>query len=415
MNYVLNLKSYVLSLMSYVLYLLVLLNKSKPSMKRLLVVFCLLTSGVFAFGQMVKVQAAWNQMKPNYKEFGKAKENLDAASIHPKTSGKAKTWYYRGDCYYALYKSTDKRFTNLDPNPLRVAYISYVNAKYLDKRNAFPDLDYKVSLVGAEIFNKGSAEFDQKKFRESLASFETVLEIALLPFVNTVDTPAFFNAAIAAHQAGLYDKALGYYNKSIELKYQGSDVFHYLAEVYIAKGDTAMAIESYEKGIEAYPKSNGYLLIQLINYYIDQNDLLSAAKYVEPAVKIDKKNASLWNVYGTILEDIDEEKAISGYLKAIEIDSTFIEPYKSLGTLYYNHGVDTNAAADILPPDDQQGYKEAIAKRNEFFVKALPYYEKAIAINENMGDILIALKNIYYQLRMIDKWEKISKMIDERL
>jgi len=352
-------------------------------------------------------------MKPKYNDLDKAMEAIDAAVGHPKTQDKAKTWYYRGICYYKLYQSSDARFKNLNSNPLKEAYISYVMAKNLDIKNKFPDLGYKLKLIGVEMFNRGSVEFEQKKFRESLESFEIALDISALPWINKVDTGAIFNAAMAADQAGLYDKALSYYNKSIKLKYKGSDVYHYVAVVYMAKGDTVHAIQTYNDGINAYPDDSGYLYIQLINYYLQQDQLDKVAEYVGPAVKKFPKNASLWNVYGTAFEDIDQPKAIEGYLKAIEQDSTFFDPYYNLGTLYYNYGVDANDVAMLIPLDKRDEYNAAIAKRDEFFKKALPYYERAVDIDNDSGDLLIALKEIYYRFQMSDKLAEVTKLIEE--
>ena len=85
-------------------------------------------SGVFA--QSAKVVSAYNYMKPQYNELDKAKESIDQAAQHPKTSMEAKTWYYRGQVYYKLFQSTDEKFANLDDNPLLVAYKSFVKATF---------------------------------------------------------------------------------------------------------------------------------------------------------------------------------------------------------------------------------------------------------------------------------------------
>ena len=229
-------------------------------MRGIFIVFVLMSFGTVTMAQSTKILTAWNSMKKDYTDLEKAKEAIDAAAIHPKTKKKVRTWYFRGKCYYMLYKSADVKLKSLDPNPLKEAYLSYAKANDLDKNDKYTDIDFKLGLICTEMYNKGSAEYKQKKYKESLESFETVLEISKLPCINQLDTAAVFHAAIAADQAGLYDKALHYYFRTIDLKYKGSDVYHYIAKIYMAKGDTAQAIQSYEDGIITDEVQDIYIL-----------------------------------------------------------------------------------------------------------------------------------------------------------
>ncbi len=384
-------------------------------MKRIALILTLILSFGAAFGQKNKVVSAWNYMKPDYNELDKAKEAIDQAAQHPKTQGLAKTWYYRGMVYHKLYQTKEEKFKNLDSNPLKQAYLSFVKAMELDVKKRYEkDLLFKLSVTSTEFFNKGSMEYEQKKFKESLESFETVIEIGKLPYINKVDTSAYYNAAIAADQAGLYDKAIDYYKKSIELKYNGSVVYHYLASVYFAKGDTTNALASYNEGIEAYPDDCVFLYIKLINYYLEQNQLSKAAEYIRPAVEKDPENFSLWNVYGSAFEDSDIEEAIKGYSKAIEINPEFSDAYYNLGTIYFNQGVELNDVANNLPLSETEKYNETVKKSDDLFRKALPYFEKANELEPGFGDLLVALKQIYYRLKMNDKLEAITKEIENR-
>ncbi len=382
-------------------------------MKGISVVICFLVFGMASEAQNLKVLTAWNSMKKDYIDLEKAKEAIDAAAVHANTRGKARTWYYRGMCYYKLYKSKDVKLKNLDPNPLKEAYISYVKAKDLDRRGKYSDTEYKLRLIRSEFFNKGSLEFQQKKYRESLQSFIHVMDICELPYINMIDSGAVFSAAIAADRAGLYEKALYYYNKSIKLKYKGCDVYHYVAKVYMAKGDTNKAIQVYNEGIDAYPSDNGYLYIQLVNYYLQQDNNDKVAEYSELAVERYPKNASLWNVYGMAFEDRDQQKSVTGFKNAMNFDSTFFEPYYNLGTYYYNQGVDANDVAMVIPLDKNDDYLATIAKRDNFFEMALPYYERAIEIDSNSSDLLIALKEIYIRLEMPEKIAGVTKLIED--
>lgn len=383
-------------------------------MKRIVIALTLILAFSVSYGQSNKVVSAWNYMKPEYNELDKAKVAIDLAAQHPKTQGQAKTWYYRGMVYHKLFQTKDEKFKNLDPNPLKEAYLSFVKAKELDVKKRYEkDIIFKLTVAGTEFFNKGSQEYEQKKFKESLESFETVLELGALPYINQVDTGAFFNAAIAADQAEMFEKALGYYQKSIELKYNGSDVYHYVAVVYEAMGDTVKSVQSYMDGIAAYPDNSVFLYIKLINYYLERQQLSEAVKYIRPAVEKDPDNFSLWNVYGSAFEDIDIEESIKGYSKAIEINPEYFDPYYNLGTIYFNEGVELNNVAMSIPLSETEKYDATVIERDDLFKKALPFYEKAHELDPNFGGVLVALKEIYYRFKMNDKLADITKKMDD--
>lgn len=394
-----------------------------------------------AFGQSNKVVTAFNLMKPEYNELDKAKQAIDEASVHPKTAGEAKTWYYRGLVYYKIYQSKDERYKNLDPDPLKQAYLSFSKAKELDAAKRWEDeLLFNMTRTSADYFNRGSAEYEQKKFAQSLESFETVIAIGKLPYINQLDSGAFFNAALAAQEAGTnelkaaqaiqeagpkengiatankyFDKAIEYYKKSIDLNWGGPDVFHYLAEIYLAKGDSAAALKSYEAGIAKYPKKTANLYIALINYYLGKKDLLTGFNYIEKALELDSTNVTLWEVYGSALEKRgDKDKAIEAFKKMIAINPNSFDGYYWVGLVYFNLGVEAQDKANAIPLSDDAGFKNAVAVADNFFKEALPYFEKGFEINKEDPQLLLGLSQIYYRFKMNDKLAEVKKLIDEK-
>ena len=53
-------------------------------------------------------------------------------------------------------------------------------------------------------------------------------------------------------------------------------------------------------------------------------------------------------------------------------------------------------------------YQEELAKAKALFEKAMPYFEKAHQINPEARDVMTALRGIYYNLNMGDKFEAIE-------
>jgi tetratricopeptide (TPR) repeat protein len=367
-----------------------------------------------AFGQSNKVVTAFNLMKPEYNELDKAKQAIDEASVHPKTAGEAKTWYYRGLVYYKIYQSKEEKFKSLDPDPLKQAYQSFVKAKELDvtAKRWEAELLFQLTRCSADYFNKGSAEFEGKKFAQSVESFETVMAIGKLPYINQLDTGSFYNAALASEAAGMTDKAIEYYTKSIELNYGGPEVFHYLASIYLEKGDSATALKTYETGIAKYPNTAANLYIAMINFYLGRKDVKSAFGFVEKALEKDPTNASLWQVYGRAVEDKDKQKAVEAYKKMIELEPKNFNGYYNVGTVYFNMGVEANDKANAIPLSDEAGYKAALVVADDFFRQALPFFEQAYELNKEDGELLSGLKQLYYRFKENEKLAEVQKRID---
>jgi len=384
-------------------------------MKKLIFLLtCMIGVGA-AFGQSNKVVTAWNLMKPEYNELDKAKQAIDEASVHPKTSMEAKTWYYRGLVYYKIFQSKDEKFKALDPDPLKVAYQSFLKAKEYDaKENRFKDdLLFRLTQTASDYFNRGSAEFEGKKFAQSVESFETVIAIGKLPFINLLDTGAIYNAALAADEGGMKDKALDYYKQTANFNYGGPEVFHYIAQIEMAKGDTAAAIKSYEDGIAKYPATSANLYIGIINVYLGKSDLKSAFGYVEKAIEKDPSNAALWQVYGRALDDNGRaEEAVNAYKKMIELEPANFEGYYNVGSVYFNMGVIANDKANSIPLSDEAGYKAAVAVADDHFKQALPFFEKAYEIKKDDGDLLLGLKQLYYRFKNTEKLAEVQKRLD---
>jgi len=366
-----------------------------------------------AFGQSNKVQSAINAMKPEPKELDKARLFIDAASVHPKTSMEAKTWYWRGVIYYNIFHTTDQKYKNLDPDPLKQAWLSFVKAKQLDAGKRYEkDLIFELTRSAADFFNKGSVEYEQKKFPQAVESFETAMAIGKLPYINQLDTGLFYSAALAAEAGQMYDKAIEYYSRSIELNFNGPEVFHYLAEIYLIKGDPGSALKTLESGIKKYPAHNTRLYIDVINYYLGRKDINSAFGYIEIALKKDSTNASLWMVYGQAIEDQDRQKAIEAYKKVNVLDPKNFDGFSFAGRIYFNLGVEANEKAARIPLSDDGGYKAAMAVADGFFRQALPYFENAYEINREDTQLLVSLSQIYYRFKMNDKLAEIKKQME---
>jgi len=385
-------------------------------MKKIAILFILAFSVYFVSAQNSKVQSAINYIKPQYNQLDKAKEAIDLAAKHEKTKGKAKTWKVRGQVYQAIGTTKDEKFKNLCEQPLQVAYESYKKALELDTKHQYTkEINYQLTVLGIAIVNKGIEYFSENNFNGALNSFETSLDIDKLVALGKIDTMVIFNAGIAADRAKNYDKAIEYYQKTADLKYEGSKVYSFMANIELERGDTAQYLDVIKRGIEAYPNDNDALMVTLINYYLEKDKSDLALEYLNKAIEKDPKNHTFYFARGALYDKLgDFDNAKISYEKAIEIKPDYFDAYYNLGALYFNKGADMLKAANEIPPNEQKKYDAAVKEAFVELDKAVPYLEKAHEIDTKEKSTMLTLKEIYFKLRgdhedYMDKYKKINE------
>jgi tetratricopeptide (TPR) repeat protein len=98
-------------------------------------------------------------------------------------------------------------------------------------------------------------------------------------------------------QQGNYDKALEYYNKSLQLTSDSSSIaatYHNIATVYSEKGDNNKAVEYFKKAIEFDQKAGNYLstavgMLNLGDTYTDLKNFQEAQYYLQKGLLMVQK------------------------------------------------------------------------------------------------------------------------------
>jgi tetratricopeptide (TPR) repeat protein len=389
-------------------------------MKRTTILFVLLFAGICVFAQKGKVTSALS-----FKETGKLdkavaaiEESIDANN--PKTEGSItwpRTWEVRGEIYQAVFQSKDENYKKLSNDPLTVAFDSYMKALQLDDKNRFSkSVKIKLTLLIGDLTNQAVAAFNEETYEKAMKSFEQILAIEQTPVYkaddpNAVDTVIIFNAGLAAYNAQKYDKAIEYYKEAAKYKYNGAKTYSLISSSYMQKQDTVNALQILQDGLKEYG-DNGALLVEVINIYLNGNKVDDAMKYLDIAISQDPKNSSYYFAQGTLYDKLQKtEEATASYLKAIEYKDDYFDAYYNLGALYYNKGVKQVDVANSIPSNQPDKYEEEKNKADIEFKKAIPYMEKAHAINPTDKFTMESLKTLYYRLKMLDKHaEIIEKM-----
>jgi tetratricopeptide (TPR) repeat protein len=301
----------------------------------------------------------------------------------------------------------------IHPNPLPEALAAYKKVLELDDKEKYDNrLKDNLERLKRQFEEKAVMGFNQKNYDKSLEAFENILEIGETRlFEAQADTVIYYNAALAARNAGNHEKAIEFFKKAIDLGYGGSDAYYLLKTEYIAVNDSNAALKALEEGYEKYPDTT-LLLIELVNYCLTSGDTEQGLRYLELAQQKEANNPDIYFAQGTLFEKIgDKEKAMEMYNKAIEINPEYFNAYFNKGALYYNNAVEMYEEANKI--EELEAYNKAKAVADEELRKAIAPLEKAREIKPDERATLETLQTIYYRLQMTDKYEEVKKKLLE--
>jgi tetratricopeptide (TPR) repeat protein len=189
-----------------------------------------------------------------------------------------------------------------------------------------------------------------------------------------------FQLATSFHQQGRVDEAILLYKAILSEKSNHADALHLLGLAHAQIGKLSEAQEYISKAINFIPEQ-----------------------------KIFHNN--LGNIYTELLQ---YENAIDSYNKAIEIDSSYSEPFKNKGMVFFKQSKYKQAIeiferwADINPNNPEAYFNIGTSYLNSAELeKAKKYFEKAISLVENFTDAYINLGIIEYKLKNYSQAEKL--------
>jgi tetratricopeptide (TPR) repeat protein len=380
-------------------------------MKRFFLSFLILIISAGVFAQKGKVNSTLNYVDNGNLE--KAKEAMDGAEVHEKTKDWPKTYYAKGRLAQAMYESNDDKIRKLYDEPLMVAYNSYLKSIELDDKDRMSKMVIlQIPQLSNDFLTWAGEEFEAENFKKSLAAFETLISLQKSDlYIGMFDTVLLFNAGIVAINAEEYDKALDYFEQCIEMEYGESQPYEYMHSIYNTRGDMENAEKILIAAFEKFEDSPNVML-SLIQFYLVNEMDKEAMEYITMAKADDPNNYRLFWAEGVLyMKQERYEDATVALAKSIELEPEFFDTQYNMGVCYYNMGVNLfEIANDIL---DNEKYNAAVEEAKEVFAKAIPYMEKALELNPEDVATMTSLKELYYRLQMTEKYDAITKKLDE--
>ena len=381
-------------------------------MKKFLLLIAAIGVSYVAMPQKGKVTSALNYIDQGI--LDKAKENIDQALLDEKSKDWFNTYFAKGQLCQASFKSENPKYKALYADPLTEAYASYEKAMQLDPKGTVK----KKMLTGTvynslavNFYNQGSTRFEAKDYAGALQSFQSQIKLTESDvYVGAVDTGMYYNAGLAAVNSGKFNDAVTYFQKCADMKYLGITPYFNMSEAYLALHDTAKA-ESVLTGLNAKFPNDKNVTLQLIDLYIKSSKNDEALKYIKVAKESDPNNASLFFAAGIIyLNELKYDDAIPELTKSVELKGDVYDTQYGLGAAYINKAADMFKAANEIV--DVKKYSDAIDQANTIYAKALPYMEKAHELKPDDVYAMRSLQELYYRLKMTDKYTVIKAKLD---
>ncbi len=192
--------------------------------------------------------------------------------------------------------------------------------------------------------------------------------------IESEDTRAMLNAALAKHQSGALVRARALYTRILERDPDHADALHFLGLIAHQTGEHAKAADLIRKAIAKKPKVASYHN-NLAKVFEEQGDLAAALSAYREALRLDPNDADGHFNLGVVLQKLRRiDDAEASFRDALSRRSDDPEYYYNLANVLRDQGR-LEQAVEI--------YRESVRLRPEF-----------VEAHENLGHALFRLNRI---------------------
>lgn len=428
--------------------------------KLLLAAITLFTTSVVIFAQDEDAEKALKTATKAYSSYGldpsnnkpkleEAKKAIDIACEKAPTNATSKAWITKGQIY-ADFANADEIAIQLKkaekpqyPDAPLTAFLAFKKGHELaQKKWEKSDAIKGILDLLNKLRNAGADRYAEKKYKVAYETFNAVSDAnALLKAAgekdilqdNEVNTYVYY-AALSAQQGEMNSEAEGLYKKLIDAKFELKEapgsLYSGLYNVLTAQKKEDEAVKVLEEGVKKYPNDTELLFTQ-INYYLKNGNLPELINKLKSAIEKEPKNAGLYSTLGSVYDNLGQIEAKNGnaakseenyknaqsyYDQSIAIDPKNFDAVYSLGAMFYNKAASLTTELNKLQDDySDAGTKkyDALKKQMEdYFGQALPYFQKAEALNPNDRNTLTAIREIYVRKGDMTMGEEFKKRVE---
>jgi len=347
-----------------------------------------------------------------YKEKGQlesAKKAIDKAVQNSKTINDAKTWLYYGEIYYDIATSPLPQFRELDTLAASKSFMALKKAKSLDtKKRITKDADEYIKKLSTVFYSEGAAGFKAKDYDKAIKYFKDAFQVSRE--LGKYDTTAAFNIGITGVLGSRPKVAAEYLKKCVDINFEHPKIFVYYNRALQQLGDTAGAVAAVKLGRSRFP-NNLSLLLEQAQLYLERGqseELIQSLKEAIVQKPDSPANANFNFLIGKSYDDMGKTDSAEIYYKAaLKVNPKFFEAYYNIGAIYVNKASKIQKVANDLPLSKDKEFKTMEKEANGNLKEAIPWLEKALALNPNDKPTIKGLKEAYARLKMNDKLKEL--------
>ncbi len=184
--------------------------------------------------------------------------------------------------------------------------------------------------------------------------------------------------AYCNYKLGNFNTAGRLFNNLIETENTNPEYIETASSIYKSLGDTSIALEIIKKGRKQLPNDKS-LLFDEANIYNNKRDYASLALLLPSLLDIFPDNADIAFIAANCYDHLNQsDKAITFYLKSIDLNNAAYEPVFNLGLVFLKKSevnLQNNNTLDLM--------------------QARQWLEKANEIAPNDANCLLALQMVY--------------------
>jgi len=344
----------------------------------------------------------------NYPDLAAAITAIEEAVKYPEAENDPSAWELKGDVYNAVataYKTSFQTQTALPEdfpqvqNPGVIANTAYIKGlKMATKKPQISSIMVSMRNAQDNMSNLGIFAYENGDYSSAYENFVRVLQahkeiverggLSLL-LLDEDRMNQEYITALAALNAGMSAVAKNFFMPLYEAKYQRPVIWESLYKIEAEK-DIQAAYRYIEEGRALFP-DDANLLFADINHSLKTNQLEVLLSKLEAGIAAEPENVSLYVVTGSVYEQLyskmakeagQEEKAneyfnkaIEFYNKSISMDPNFASPVYSIGALYFNKAAIMSQELETLSQDYT---KEGLKKFDAFLLKVQAEFENAL-------------------------------------
>jgi len=388
-------------------------------MQKTLLTLAIVAISVVTFAQKHNIVNASIALRNE--NFVEAKQYIDEAYNNESTSNEAKMWNYRSKIYLEIAK----QHKELDSEAIFKATEAHLKCMQKDKKGRVivkkwtAEEDVLSGLVncGYLLFNAAIDSYNTEDYKASLKYYSTIFDI--IPYDsedqlkrgNITKETILFNSFFSSNKMKGNAKSKELLQELIDIHFNEPAIFIHMSNIYMDEGNSDQALEYLALGREMFEMDQGLVNTE-INLYIQLGRTSELIGKLGEALKLDPENDLLLFNRGTIYDQQgDFINAEADYKSSLAINPDAFGTNYNLGALYFNTAIEQNNKANAT--SNNSTHKKLKSKADALFAKALPFLEKAYAIDSKDKNTLLSLKQLYYMNGDYAKSSEMKKTIED--